>query len=111
MRGYSPSTLIGESMLLGSLEYRRPVFREIDSNLWGVTLLRRLQVAVFADIGAIHGDRYRTDAGAGFRLTHEFLGLYPVVTRFDIAFPIGVENQLKPDEQNPHFYVTAGQPF
>ncbi|MEO5656952.1 MAG: hypothetical protein ABIO65_06050 [Nitrospiria bacterium] len=111
MRGYSPTNLIGESILLGSLEYRRPVFRELDANIWGLTLLRRLQVAVFGDIGAIPGDRYRTDAGAGFRLTHEFLGLYPVVTRFDIAFPIGVEDRLKPDEQNPHFYVTAGQPF
>ncbi|MBI3607720.1 MAG: BamA/TamA family outer membrane protein [Nitrospirae bacterium] len=112
MRGYSPTNLSGESIVLGSLEYRYPLIRELETNLGGITVLRRLQAAAFADIGTVSSySRYRTDVGVGLRLTHDFLGLYPVVTRFDVAFPIHVEESLKPKEQAPHFYLTAGQPF
>jgi hemolysin activation/secretion protein len=112
MRGYSPTSLSGESIVLASLEYRWPVLREIDDNLGGLTVLRRLQAAIFADVGTVSSyRRYRTDVGFGVRITHDVLGLYPVVARFDVALPINVEAALKADEQSPHYYFTAGQPF
>lgn len=112
MRGYSPGSLFGESLLLASLEYRRPLVRELDTNAWGLSLFRRLQAVVFADVGTVSSYRgLRTDAGGGLRLTHEILGLYPIVTRLDVAYPLNVEESLQADERKPHFYLTAGQPF
>jgi hypothetical protein len=112
MRGYSPTTLSGESIILASLEYRYPLVHELETNLAGITVLRRLQAAVFGDIGTVSSyRRFLTDAGVGIRLTHDFLGLYPLVTRFDIAFPLNVEEGLQPEERGAHFYLTAGQPF
>jgi hypothetical protein len=113
MRGYSPNSLFGESMLLVSVEYRHPVARELDTNVfWGLTLFRRLQVVVFADAGTVSSYRdLRTDVGGGFRLSHDILGLYPIVTRFDVAYPLNVEDSLQADERSLHLYVTAGQPF
>lgn len=112
MRGYSPGTLFGESMVLASIEYRHPIVRDIGVNLWGLTLLQRLQAAVFADAGTVASYRnFLTDVGAGLRLTHEVLGLYPVVTRLDVAYPLNVEDSLQAKERTPHFYLTAGQPF
>jgi hypothetical protein len=112
MRGYSPGSLFGESLLLASLEYRRPVARELDTNVWGLSLFRRLQAVVFADVGTVSSYRGPlTDVGAGFRLTQEILGLYPIVTRFDVAYPLNVEESLQADERTLHFYLTAGQPF
>lgn len=115
MRGYSPSALYGESMTLGSIEYRYPLIHEMDVNIGGLAVLRRLQAAVFTDAGMVSSHRnlvkfsqYLTDAGAGLRLALDVLGLYPVVMRIDVAFPI---NTPLPDEQNLHFYFTAGQPF
>ena len=112
MRGYSPTTLSGESIILASLEYRYPLVHELETNLAGITVLRRLQAAVFGDIGTVSSyRRFLTDAGVGIRLTHDFLGLYPLVTRFDLAFPLNVEESLQPEERGAHFYLTAGQPF
>jgi outer membrane protein assembly factor BamA len=113
MRGYSPNSLFGESLLLVSVEYRHPVARELDTNVfWGLTLFRRLQVVVFADAGTVSSYRdLRTDVGGGFRLSHDILGLYPIVTRFDVAYPLNVEDSLQADERSLHLYVTAGQPF
>ncbi|MFZ5861688.1 MAG: BamA/TamA family outer membrane protein [Nitrospirota bacterium] len=112
MRGYSPGSLFGESLALASLEYRRPVARELDANIWGVSLLRRLQAVVFADVGTVSSYRQlRSDIGGGVRLTHEILGLYPIVTRLDVAYPLNVEESLQADERSLHFYLTAGQPF
>jgi outer membrane translocation and assembly module TamA len=112
MRGYSPDSLFGESMILASLEYRYPLVRELGTNLWGLTLLRRLQAAVFADAGTVASYRnLRTDVGVGLRITHEILGLYPIVTRFDVAYPLNLEEELQAKERKPHFYLTAGQPF
>ncbi len=112
MRGYSPDSLFGESLVLASIEYRYPLVRELGANLWGLTLLRRLQTAVFADAGTVASYRHlRTDMGIGLRLTHEVLGLYPIVTRFDVAYPLNVEEDLQTKERKPHFYLTAGQPF
>jgi hypothetical protein len=112
MRGYSPDSLFGESLVLTSIEYRYPLVRELGTNLWGLTLLRRLQAAVFADAGTVASYRdLRTDMGVGLRLTHEVLGLYPIVTRFDLAYPLNVEEELQAKERKPHFYLTAGQPF
>jgi hypothetical protein len=112
MRGYSPNSLIGESMLLVSVEYRHPVARELDMNIWGISLFRRLQAVVFADVGTVSSYRdLRTDVGGGIRLSHEILGLYPIVTRFDVAYPLNVEESLQADERSLHLYVTAGQPF
>ena len=115
MRGYSPNALYGESMTLGSIEYRYPLIHEMDVNIGGLAVLRRLQAAVFTDAGMVASHRnrvkfsqYLTDVGAGLRLALDALGLYPVVMRIDVAFPI---NTPLPDEQNLHFYVTAGQPF
>ena len=115
MRGYSPSALYGESMTLGSIEYRYPLIHEMDVNIGGLAVLRRLQAAVFTDAGMVASHRnlvkfsqYLTDAGAGLRLALDALGLYPVVMRIDVAFPI---NTPLPDEQALHFYITAGQPF
>jgi outer membrane protein assembly factor BamA len=102
-------------MLLASLEYRYPLVREIGDNVWGLTLLRRLQAAVFTDVGTVGSPRnfadFLTDVGVGLRLTHEVLGLYPIVTRLDVAWPINVEDALRAEEQQAHFYLTAGQPF
>jgi hypothetical protein len=115
MRGYSPGSLSGESVLLASLEYRHPLVREIGANIWGLTLLRRLQAAVFTDTGTVGSPRnfadFLSDVGVGLRLTHEVLGLYPIVTRLDVAWPINVDEELRAEEQEPHFYLTAGQPF
>lgn len=115
MRGYSPGSVSGESMLLASWEYRHPLVRDMGTNVWGLTLLRRLQAAVFTDVGTVGEPRnfiqFLYDVGVGLRLTHEVLGLYPLVTRLDIAWPVNVDEALKAEEQQPHFYLTAGQPF
>lgn len=112
MRGYSPGSLFGESMVLTSVEYRHPLIRNIGANVWGITLLQRLQGAVFADAGTVSSYRdVVTDVGVGLRLTHDFLGLYPVVSRFDVAYPLNVEESLQAEERSPHFYFTTGQPF
>jgi hemolysin activation/secretion protein len=115
MRGYSPGSLSGESIFLASLEYRHPLIRDMGTNLWGLTLLRRLQAAVFTDVGTVGAPRnfaeVLSDVGVGLRLTHEVLGLYPLVTRLDVAWPVNVDEALRAEEQQPHFYLTAGQPF
>jgi hypothetical protein len=112
MRGYSPGSVFGESIVLASAEYRRPVARELDTDVWGLSLLRRLQAVVFADVGTVSSYKtFRSDVGVGLRLTHEVLGLYPIVTRLDVAYPLNVEEELQAEERKPHFYVTAGQPF
>lgn len=112
MRGYSPGSVSGEAIVLGSLEYRRPLVREFGTNVWGLTLLNRLQVVVFTDVGTVSSsDTIRTDIGTGLRLTHEILGLYPIVSRFDVAYPLNVEEALQAEERKPHFYFTTGQPF
>jgi outer membrane translocation and assembly module TamA len=88
------------------------VARELDMNIWGISLFRRLQAVVFADVGTVSSYRdLRTDVGGGIRLSHEILGLYPIVTRFDVAYPLNVEESLQADERSLHLYVTAGQPF
>jgi hypothetical protein len=115
LRGYSPGSVSGESIFLASLEYRRPLVRDMGANIWGLTLLRRLQAAVFTDVGTVGSPRNFADVlsdwGVGLRLTHEVLGLYPLVTRLDVAWPINVDEALSDEEQQPHFYITAGQPF
>ncbi|HLG21414.1 MAG TPA: hypothetical protein VI382_01265 [Candidatus Manganitrophaceae bacterium] len=115
MRGYTPLAFEGENMSLFSIEYRFPLFRETDLNLFGLAHTHTWQGALFADTGNVTNAHnvfqfvnYESDFGAGFRFFLDFFGFYPAVVRFDVAAPMASPFDA---EQKPHYYLTAGQPF
>jgi hypothetical protein len=115
MRGYTPLVFGGDNMFLFSAEYRFPLLYETDVNLVGLALSHTIQGALFADAGMVTDDhntfqfqKYLTDVGVSLRFFLDMLGFYPTVYRFDVAYPI--DSPLE-SERNPHYYLSAGQPF
>jgi outer membrane translocation and assembly module TamA len=49
-----------------------------------------------------------SDMGAGVRWFADSFGIMPVIFRFDVAWPI---HSPVAEENVPHFYLSAGQPF
>jgi hypothetical protein len=115
IRGYTPLAFIGDNMFLLSAEYRFPIFYETGMNLFGLALTRAIQGAIFTDTGMVGGShntfqfkKYRADVGASLRFFFDALGFYPAIVRFDVAVPI---DSPLPAEREPHWYLSAGQPF
>lgn len=115
MRGYNPLVFVGENMSLFSLEYRFPLFYDSDINFFGLTHAHAWQLAFFADTGMVSDSRnvfrtseFKSDVGTGIRFFVDLFGIYPAILRFDVAMPIAPTIE---DEDKPHYYLTAGQPF
>jgi len=115
MRGYTALAFEGENMALFSVEYRFPLLRETDLQVFGLATQRTLQIALFSDVGTVTDSRnilqsnqYKADVGAGLRFFVDVFGLYPTIVRVDVAVPI---DSPIPKEDKPHYYLIAGQPF
>ncbi len=115
LRGYTTLAAFGEHINLGMVEYRYPLVYDLSRNVGGIALTHAIQAAVFFDTGSVSTHRtpfrfqdYVSDVGVGLRFFFDAFGLYPVIGRFDAAFPI---HPPIPDEDEVHYYVSAGQPF
>ncbi|MEO2054448.1 MAG: BamA/TamA family outer membrane protein [Nitrospira sp.] len=115
MRGYTAMAFEGENMALFSVEYRFPLLRETDLQVFGLATQRTLQIALFSDVGMVTDSRnlfqasqYKTDMGAGLRFFVDIFGIYPTMVRFDVAVPI---DSPIATEDKPHYYLMAGQSF
>jgi len=115
IRGYTPLRFEGDHISLFSLEYRFPLLYETDINLLGLALTHTLQGAVFADFGGVANQvkllqpsEFMSDIGAGVRWFADSFGIMPVIFRFDVAWPV---DSPVAEENEPHFYLSAGQPF
>jgi hemolysin activation/secretion protein len=115
IRGYTPLRFEGDDIGLLSLEYRFPLLYETDINVLGLALTHTLQGAIFSDWGGVADtieafdlSEFRSDIGVGFRWFADSFGIMPVIFRFDLAWPI---DSPVAEENEPHFYLSAGQPF
>jgi hypothetical protein len=115
VRGYSPLRFEGDAISLFALEYRFPLFYETDINLLGLALTHTLQGAVFSDVGSVVDGReelalssFKSDMGVGVRWFADSFGIMPVIFRLDVAWPI---DSPIAEEEKPHYYLSAGQPF
>lgn len=113
LRGYQLKDIRGANLLLGSLEYRFPLFQNLDISLFDHVLgLEEIGWVVFGDIGQAwfndidHSHLYK-DAGMGLRLTFNIGKVFEkVVVRIDAAQAINDEH-----EDEPRFWLGLGHAF
>jgi hypothetical protein len=100
LRGYDRKSVRGSNVLLGSVEYRFPLCRDLDlyflDNILG---LKTIQGVVFTDWGqgwfsSFSEGRFKKDAGAGLRLSVDVGAmLEEVIVRLDVAQAIDDPDQ------------------
>jgi len=120
IRGYTPLRFEGDHLSILSLEYRVPLFYETDINLLGLALSRTVQGALFTSWGNVADgsdllksnlfvfSEYKSDVGVGIRWFIDSFGVAPTIFRLDVAWPI---DSPIAEEKEPHYYISAGQPF
>ncbi len=93
VRGYHESYVIGDQMLYGTLEYRVPLVRDLQTRLFGVVSLGTASLALFAD-GAVvwNGTDFSNavqQAGAGAEVKNALrLGSYTLGHALGVAQPV-----------------------
>ena len=92
LRGYRLKTVRGSRTMLGSLEYRFPVLKDLNLRaLDNILSLNGVDAVVFADAGKswfedFDGEKFKKDAGLGFRFQVDIGSfLEKVIVRLDIA--------------------------
>jgi hypothetical protein len=112
LRGYSAKTIDGSRMILGSLEYRFPIWDEIKFYFFdNIFCLNKIQGAAFFDAGrAWYSDfsdsDFKKDAGFGLRAHLGTVGiLEKIVLRLDFAQAV---NQPK---EEAHIWFGINQSF
>lgn len=103
LRGYDRKTVRGASMLLGSLEYRFPLWDHLRISFWDHILgLETISAVVFADVGqswysSLSSTTLRKDAGVGLRFTMNIGSLFEkVIVRADVAQAINDDREDHP---------------
>jgi hypothetical protein len=112
LRGYDYKEIKGSAMLLGSAEYRFPLWRDIDRPFFfNVFSLEQVQGAVFFDAGSawyesFNESGFRKDVGGGLRIFFEAAGgVERFALRLDFAFPLDGE------DRDTHVWVGLNQAF
>lgn len=103
LRGYDRKTVRGASMVLGSLEYRFPLWNHLRISFFDHILgLETISGVVFADVGqswfsSLSSSALRKDAGVGLRLTLNIGSLFEkVIVRADVAQAINDDQEDHP---------------
>ncbi len=103
LRGYDRKTVRGASMLLGTLEYRFPLWDHLRISFWDHILgLETIGAVVFADVGqswfsSLSSSSLRKDGGVGLRLTMNIGSLFEkVIVRADVAQAINDDREDHP---------------
>lgn len=112
LRGYDYKTVQGSSCLLGSLEYRFPLARDINLGVpYDPAIFDEVQGVLFFDAGSAWYDDFdepgwRKDVGFGLRFYFNIAGsVERVALRLDIAYP------LDGDDRDTHVWVSVNHPF
>jgi len=99
LRGYEAGELVGDARVLGVLEHRYTLWRDLAWNLIHAAWLREVQLAVFGGGGALFGPLeggdpvYAAEVGAGLRFHFEYGGVQPGVLSVDVAVPVNRDPQ------------------
>jgi len=112
LRGYDYKSIQGSSVLLGSLEYRFPLARDLDVRMpYRLFSLGEVQGVVFFDAGSAWSDHFnepgfKKDAGFGLRFFFDVAGAAErFALRIDTAFPLDGE------KKGPRVWVGINQAF
>lgn len=116
VRGISAPDIVGPTKTVLSAEWRHYWLHDIDWDFY-IERMRGLQGSLFVDTGYISarpGDAppindWVTSVGYGFREHYDFLGVRPMLLRFDIAQR--VDNLDRTKKADLRFYIGAGQSF
>jgi outer membrane protein assembly factor BamA len=108
LRGYPRDFgVVGENLLLSSLEYRCLLARRIGG--FSTLYLDRLGAALFFDIGDVFSDEedleLRRDLGLELRLRTLLFGKAPLILRLGIAWPLDEE------EREGRLFFATGEAF
>lgn len=116
VRGVKTSKFNDTAVLVLRGELRHILFTDLDIPVLWLTWLRRVQLVAFLDAGDVGPtvDKIVTDdkvwkwgAGGGIRIRLDSFGVAPLTLRFDV----GVRFDEKAEDNDPQFYVGAGQSF
>jgi hypothetical protein len=96
MRGYVDGELFGNHAILFSAELGWMLTNALAWNFVHTSWVRGIQLALFADVGAISTDMslftslspWFTDVGAGIRIFFDYLGAQPGVLSIDVGLPL-----------------------
>lgn len=112
LRGYKRKSIRGANALLGSVEYRFPIVKNINAhfldNIFGI---EEIGGAVFFDAGQawfsdFDGGRLRKDAGAGLWAKVSILSLFEqVIVRVDVA------DAINDSSEDPRLWLTINHAF
>ena len=112
LRGYSFKTIDGARMILGSLEYRFPIWDDLKIYFFdNIFCLDKIQGVVFFDAGKawysdFSGKNFKKDAGIGLRIHLGTIGILErLVLRIDVARAIN-----EPKEE-AHIWFGINQSF
>lgn len=111
LRGYSYYSLEGRKMLMGSLTYRFPIFKDMGKQAFHI-YLDKLYGAIFSDVGnAWNGDRldlgdFKRDAGLELRL--EAVSFYTYSTHAYLQIAYGFDNEDRDDRWRYYLGVSLG---
>jgi outer membrane protein assembly factor BamA len=112
LRGYDYKEVQGSSCLLGSLEYRFPMARDIDLRVpYNLAVFDEVQGVLFFDAGSAWYDDFNEpgvykDIGFGLRFYFNVAGsVERIALRLDIAYP------LDGDDRDIHTWVSVNHAF
>ncbi len=112
LRGYDYKDIKGSSIVLGSLEYRFPVVRDMDARfLWQTFNLTSIQGVLFFDAGSawfnsVFEPGFKKDAGFGLRFYFDVAGgVERTALRVDAAWP------LDASDKDAHVWVGINHAF
>jgi outer membrane protein assembly factor BamA len=113
LRGVPEGEQGGRRMVLGTLELRTPMIKEINYSFpfFDALLFRDLYFSVFTDNGYVWNDtemvtsgKVRNSVGTGLRLAAFVLQYYPLLLRFDVA-------KRTDTSYGPIYYFSLGEMF
>ncbi|HQP91679.1 MAG TPA: BamA/TamA family outer membrane protein, partial [Candidatus Omnitrophota bacterium] len=112
LRGYDYKDVQGSSMVLGSVEYRFPILKDLDERLlWQTFTMDQIQGVMFFDAGSADYDNlfqpgFKKDAGFGLRFYFDVAGgAEKFCLRVDAAWPIDAP------ESDAHVWVGINHAF
>jgi hypothetical protein len=129
----SDADFVGKHRFLANLEYRHPIFRNLNINFFDLFRIRKIKGSIFTDAGRVTSTvqekrliqaslidnyettladtfdvrKYSSDFGYSLQIFFDALGIRETLLRFDVAKRI---DNFK-EELTPRFYISLDQSF